>query len=660
VTEIAGDQLMQEGSQNVKTSKSTSRLSKQKIIDHSMQSVENEMIERVPPNGLPPEWIKEIRIQKKASGTRKDTYYTDPVSGYVFLSHKDALRYLKSGDIRNCAMRPKKRDELGFLNEASCLQSVAATQMIGDHTPKRRLFAGTEDSFTRSLETGDTGGPVKRQRIAKGTQNSVTRSSETADAEGPQKRQRIRKEKLSPVDAIEGADTKECHDPSSSPSPITKVSKRKQGEIVGTENRTVSNKKEKGTNSNAKNKSNRKSGTGASNSRRKKAVAVPSRSSSRLVGHQSKMLESLETEPEPSVGHRYDVAHNGPHQFGTVSATEKADNAPGGTEAPSKVELSNTSKNLLEEKAIALEDQAVAEDQPSRVETVITDAENQDRENPFGESWSDPCLEFAFKTLSGEMPVKDNLQTHGNFQEHSENPNPQAGGCLALLDFDVPNSNQNNNVVASNFDAQEDPVSHSGPISPTFLASGNVSSLFFDSPAKPESDFIPPGFSARSPTFDAPSKPVSDSITPGFSTRSPTFDAPSKPLSDFIPPGFSARSPIFDAPSKHVADAVPRFPTSSLFPASRNASAPFFDAPSKHVADSVPWFQNTPLFPASGNASSPSFHAPAKPESDSAPQVPTTHSFLNFANFSSPNRAANAPQQPNWEENEEHRPNLNL
>lgn len=94
---------MQEGSQNVITSKSTSRLSKQKIIDHSKQSVENvcfcgphdsqldfeilhyhfiwfdstsyvqEMIERVTPDGLPPEWIKEIRIQKKASGTRKDT-----------------------------------------------------------------------------------------------------------------------------------------------------------------------------------------------------------------------------------------------------------------------------------------------------------------------------------------------------------------------------------------------------------------------------------------------------------------------------------------------------------------------------------------------------------------------------------------------------------
>ncbi|KAG5541614.1 hypothetical protein RHGRI_021444 [Rhododendron griersonianum] len=687
MVEITGGRtsLKQEGSQNVKTPKSTSRLSKQKINGHSKHSVENEMIERVTPDGLPPEWIKEVRIQKKANGTRKDTYYTDPVSGYVFLSQKDALRYLKSGDIRMCAMRPKKRDELGFLNEASSLPSGAATQKIGDHTPKRRLFAGerlssdthscTENSDTRSLETADAGGPRKRQRILKGklspgTQNSVSRSLETADAGGPQKRQCTRKDKLSPGDAIEeGADKKESYDPTSSPPPITKGSKRKQGKRVDTGNSTVSKKKDKSTNSEATNKSNRKLETGASRSKRKKAVGVPSRSSSRLMGPQSKMVKSLETEPEPSVGPIGDVAHSGHHQFPTVAEKEIADSALGGTEAPSNGELSNTSKNPLDDQAVALEDQSVAEDQPLSGETVITDVENQDQENPFAESWSDPCLEFAFKTLSGEMPVKDNLHTQGNFQEHSENPNPQAGGCLALLDFGVPNSYQNNNNVVSGFDAQEDPVSDSGPISPKFLASGNVSSLFVDPPGKPVSDAIPPGFSARSPTFDAPSKPVSDFIPPGFSAcspislgfsaRSPTFDAPSNPVSDSIPPGFSARSPIFDAPSKHVADAVPRFPDSPLFLASGNAGSPIFGAPSKHVADSVPQFPNSPLFLASRNVNSPSFHAPAKPESDSMPQLPTTHAFLAFGNVSSPNYSADAPQQSNWDD-KEHRPNLNL
>ena len=36
-------------------------------------------------------------------------FYIDPVSGYVFRSKKDALRYVKSGDISACAIKPFKR-----------------------------------------------------------------------------------------------------------------------------------------------------------------------------------------------------------------------------------------------------------------------------------------------------------------------------------------------------------------------------------------------------------------------------------------------------------------------------------------------------------------------------------------------------------------------
>lgn len=35
-------------------------------------------------------------------------FYIDPVNGYVFRSKKDVMRYLKTGDINQCAYRPKK------------------------------------------------------------------------------------------------------------------------------------------------------------------------------------------------------------------------------------------------------------------------------------------------------------------------------------------------------------------------------------------------------------------------------------------------------------------------------------------------------------------------------------------------------------------------
>ncbi|VFQ69386.1 unnamed protein product [Cuscuta campestris] len=61
-------------------------------------------------DGLPAGWIKEVRSKTCPSGIRKDPFYIDPVSGYEFRSKKDVLRYLETGDINKCAMKPKKRD----------------------------------------------------------------------------------------------------------------------------------------------------------------------------------------------------------------------------------------------------------------------------------------------------------------------------------------------------------------------------------------------------------------------------------------------------------------------------------------------------------------------------------------------------------------------
>ncbi|KVH91854.1 DNA-binding, integrase-type, partial [Cynara cardunculus var. scolymus] len=66
-----------------------------------------------PADGLPPGWIKEIRTRKYSTHERKDPYYTDPESGFIFRSKLDALRYLETGDINLCAIRPRKKDENG-------------------------------------------------------------------------------------------------------------------------------------------------------------------------------------------------------------------------------------------------------------------------------------------------------------------------------------------------------------------------------------------------------------------------------------------------------------------------------------------------------------------------------------------------------------------
>ncbi|KAM0853517.1 hypothetical protein ACQ4PT_051013 [Festuca glaucescens] len=51
------------------------------------------------PSLLPQGWVKEIAYRKTKEGIRKDMYYTDPVSQYVFRTRRSALRYLETGKV---------------------------------------------------------------------------------------------------------------------------------------------------------------------------------------------------------------------------------------------------------------------------------------------------------------------------------------------------------------------------------------------------------------------------------------------------------------------------------------------------------------------------------------------------------------------------------
>lgn len=52
----------------------------------------------------------------------------------------------------------------------------------------------------------------------------------------------------------------------------------------------------------------------------------------------------------------------------------------------------------------------------------------------FMDSWSDPCLEFAFNTLTGTIPEEENIAIQGSFQEPA-NRHDQRGSGLTVPDF---------------------------------------------------------------------------------------------------------------------------------------------------------------------------------------------------------------------------------
>jgi hypothetical protein len=203
-------------------------------------------------------------------------------------------------------------------------------------------------------------------------------------------------------------------------------------------------------------------------SKNKKELIVPPRSSGRLAGFEPEVVansisskralqnesrKSHESEAFPPV-----VLADGPSQQleSGLAMEPAAHHTSTNLNTPLLGESSNKSKEPLEA-------QVVSKETPQMPQSEIM-IEPQ-FSFPFGDSWSDPCLEFAFKTLTGVIPVEDNLAIQGSFQEQLDISHTQRDSSLALPDFGLPSSFQND--ISFNFDSAEKPVSGHEP--------GNVS-----------------------------------------------------------------------------------------------------------------------------------------------------------------------------------------
>ncbi|XP_017259031.1 methyl-CpG-binding domain-containing protein 13 isoform X2 [Daucus carota subsp. sativus] len=93
-----------------------------------VQSDKNVVVEEAVAEGLPPGWMKEVRVTQRGKSIRRDSYYTDPISGYVFLSLKDCKRYLKTGVLGKSSYKPKNKDHVDMELESDNISSPAIDQ----------------------------------------------------------------------------------------------------------------------------------------------------------------------------------------------------------------------------------------------------------------------------------------------------------------------------------------------------------------------------------------------------------------------------------------------------------------------------------------------------------------------------------------------------
>ncbi|KAF5729973.1 hypothetical protein HS088_TW20G00342 [Tripterygium wilfordii] len=163
--------------------KHQSCLSTQKKSGSVVHSTSKVVIEKSEVTDLPRGWIKELKIKTVANRVRKDPYYTDPVSGYVFRSKKDVLRYLESGKISKSAFLSQKRhiNDPELIDNKTSASCATKRQKLQHPASILQPFTGKQSSNRSGLAVPENEASKKilRRRGSVGTMFSVGSTDET-------------------------------------------------------------------------------------------------------------------------------------------------------------------------------------------------------------------------------------------------------------------------------------------------------------------------------------------------------------------------------------------------------------------------------------------------------------------------------------------------
>lgn len=120
--------------------------------ESSEKSSDKKAVSGTQVEGLPPGWIKEVVIRRAKGKTRKDPYYLDPSSDYAFLSKLDVLRYLESGDIEKCAIKPRKKSDILIKSTNTPTMTTSSVK----NSAKRKSKKSTATQASKKLKISET------------------------------------------------------------------------------------------------------------------------------------------------------------------------------------------------------------------------------------------------------------------------------------------------------------------------------------------------------------------------------------------------------------------------------------------------------------------------------------------------------------------------
>ncbi|KAF5192742.1 hypothetical protein FRX31_017671 [Thalictrum thalictroides] len=372
-----------------------------RVLTESETHVVIERIDEV--DGLPPGWTLELKIRKKGGKIRHDPYYTDPVSGYVFRSRKDVMRYLKTGKLGKYAFKPKE-GEMKSVNKLETKTSV--NEAVKDDSILQ--YSTGDISPSDCSDQSEENSQVNQASIE--TKNLKKRNGKNVAAKG-----------------------------SNSVLPLTVQPSKKQMLENGVEDHESRYTKL------------------GSRKRKTKQLDSPVRFSKRLAAINAKQASDMKNpnktpqvaalQPSPEAK----LAMGSIADCGSLSFSEQLGQLESMKEGNSHA-IAGGKSHMQEEFNVGTDDQITAVhasrcEEPRKQGVFCDGREEQTPQHgapqlsgdqaihstvevakkvdeklespftlPFGDSWPDPCLEFAYKTLTGAISVEDNLAVQDYFQ----------------------------------------------------------------------------------------------------------------------------------------------------------------------------------------------------------------------------------------------------
>ncbi|XP_065007723.1 uncharacterized protein LOC103985652 isoform X4 [Musa acuminata AAA Group] len=397
-------------------------------------------------------------------------FYFDPVSGYEFRSLKDVFRYLETGDIHSCVNKPKKRsiDDIHSLEKESHVSPPAAKRV--EHrgtTVKKCLFPGVRNNSDVKMVTQVNGSPGKSQfhpaRVIETSVGEADTGSMTLvnikhhdrgdvaeikiDPELNSVQQELKvsgevlepgKESVKPAiedqstifsSHLSGSQNVTSYGPSlgkqlNESNKLQHVSglPALEGNLLEGKNLVLKEKEQMDFK-----KPKRKSVNGSRKKQGMRIITMPHRASPRLAALRANTLVNSAL-VEEFYGTEAHQVNSSSQDHGTkyTPVVDQQEMLPGvDFEHSKKLE----SKDFLGEEATLENLAGLEEKSKDKPVSQLT--------SPFGDSWPDPCIEFAFRTLIGDIPVSDNTVVFQDYPQQQQmssaiRQSPRSSDALTL------------------------------------------------------------------------------------------------------------------------------------------------------------------------------------------------------------------------------------